>query len=599
MTDTPRKSRLEWSGFAALLRKPVTWLFLCAMMLSWYAGNVVKPTWSVQQQILNTRTDKQGRLFYTYRKKKVFLTAVPPLAQSPLRPAAISGWQTSGKGPRLRDGYARKTVTLQGGKTKEVIVKLRAQRHWGWWSLLPALVAVLLCWLTLEPTSSLFGGILSGALLLGRYDITDAVLLPNLGTKGSAGIILLYLWLLGGLLGIWSRTGAPRAFAEAMTKHFVRGPRSAKLVAWLLGVIFFQGGTISAVLVGTTVKPLADRENISHEELAYIVDSTSSPIASQIAFNAWPGYVQAFIFVPGVVFLATEADRVAFFFKSVPFCFYAIFAVLGTFLLSIDKAPFLGKQMKEAIKRARETGELDAPDANPLSAKELTEDRTAPGYIPHVVDFVVPLLVLLGVAIGTFVVSGSPKVRWAFFAALASAFVLAMGRGMSLAHLMVGFGNGLKSVVQGSVILILAVTIGAISKEAGGGLFLVELLGGSIPYWLLPVALQLLTIVIAFSTGTSWGTYAVAFPLAMPLAWAVAQTQGLAHPMFFMTICFAAVMDGSVYGDQCSPISDTTVLSAMSTGCDLMHHVKTQIPQASLAAGLAAICWTGCVLLFA
>jgi Na+/H+ antiporter NhaC len=436
-------------------------------------------------------------------------------------------------------------------------------------------------------------------LLLGRYDITDAVLLPNLGTKGSAGIILLYLWLLGGLLGIWSRTGAPRAFAEAMTKHFVRGPRSAKLVAWLLGVIFFQGGTISAVLVGTTVKPLADRENISHEELAYIVDSTSSPIASQIAFNAWPGYVQAFIFVPGVVFLATEADRVAFFFKSVPFCFYAIFAVLGTFLLSIDKAPFLGKQMKEAIKRARETGELDAPDANPLSAKELTEDRTAPGYIPHVVDFVVPLLVLLGVAIGTFVVSGSPKVRWAFFAALASAFVLAMGRGMSLAHLMVGFGNGLKSVVQGSVILILAVTIGAISKEAGGGLFLVELLGGSIPYWLLPVALQLLTIVIAFSTGTSWGTYAVAFPLAMPLAWAVAQTQGLAHPMFFMTICFAAVMDGSVYGDQCSPISDTTVLSAMSTGCDLMHHVKTQIPQASLAAGLAAICWTGCVLLFA
>ena len=111
--------------------------------------------------------------------------------------------------------------------------------------------------------------------------------------------------------------------------------------------------------------------------------------------------------------------------------------------------------------------------------------------------------------------------------------------------------------------------------------------------------LQALTIVIAFSTGTSWGTYAVAFPLAMPLAWAVAGANGLAHPEFFLTLCFAAVMDGSVFGDQCSPISDTTVLSSISTGCDLMDHVKTQIPQASMAAGLAAICWTLAALLFA
>jgi Na+/H+ antiporter NhaC len=110
--------------------------------------------------------------------------------------------------------------------------------------------------------------------------------------------------------------------------------------------------------------------------------------------------------------------------------------------------------------------------------------------------------------------------------------------------------------------------------------------------------LQILTIVISFSTGTSWGTYAVAFPLAMPLAWAVSQSAGLDHPRFFMTICFAAVMDGSVSGDQCSPISDTTVLSAMCTGCDLMDHVRTQLPQASVAALLAGVCWTVVTLLF-
>lgn len=142
-------------------------------------------------------------------------------------------------------------------------------------------------------------------------------------------------------------------------------------------------------------------------------------------------------------------------------------------------------------------------------------------------------------------------------------------------------------------------TIGSISKEAGGGIYLVEVLGTSIPFWLLPVILQGITIIIAFSTGTSWGTYAVAFPLAMPLSYALTQHYGLENPEFFMTLCFAAVMDGSVFGDQCSPISDTTVLSSMCTGCDLMDHVKTQIPQASVAAALAAICWTSLAYFFA
>jgi Na+/H+ antiporter NhaC len=351
--------------------------------------------------------------------------------------------------------------------------------------------------------------------------------------------------------------------------------------------------------VGTTVKPLADKERISHEELAYIVDSTASPIASQLAFNAWPGYIQSFIFVAGVSWLATESERVTFFFKSVPFCFYAIFAVLGTFLLSIEKPLFLGKKLRAAMNRARETGDLDAPGSQPLSAKELQATNVPQGYKPHVIDFFLPLAILLGLAIGTFIVFGSPKVRWAFGAAVLIAMALALIRGMSLKNLMEGIGDGFKGVVLGSVILLLAITIGAVSKEAGGGTYLVELLGNRIPYWLLPVTLQVMTMIIAFSTGTSWGTYAVAFPLAMPLAWAVANAQGLDHPQFFMTICFASVMDGSVYGDQCSPISDTTVLSSICTGCDLMDHVKTQIPQASIAAGLAAICWTLVVVLFA
>ncbi len=562
-------------------------VFAIALAVSWIVGINVAPTWTVEQIALDAHVDRDGNLYYIYRGEPAYFHPVP-IEEALLNPERMEG---SRETPEVKKEFVS-VVRMEEGEPRTLYYQLLAKHHWGFWSLLPAVVAVLLCWLTREPVTSLIGGILSGALVLTRYDFTGDVLIPSLATTSSAGVLLLYLWLLGGLMGIWSRTGAAQAFAELMTERFVRGPRSAKLVSWMLGVIFFQGGTVSTVLVGTTVKPIADTEKVSHEELAYIVDSTASPIASQLAFNAWPGYVQAFIFVSGVGFLATETDRIAFFFQSVPFCFYAIFAVLGTFLLSIERPLFLGKRLKAAMDRSRATGQLDAEGANPLSAKELQGSNVPEGYTPHVMEFFLPLISLIGIAVGTFIVSGSPNVQWAFGTALVLAAGMALAKGMSLKDLVAGFHDGLKGVVLGSVILLLAITIGGINKETGGGIFLVEQLGEAIPYFLLPVLLQIMTMVIAFSTGTSWGTYAVAFPLAMPLAWAVAGAHGLSHPELFMTLCFAAVMDGSVYGDQCSPISDTTVLSSMCTGCDLMDHVKTQIPQASIAAFLAAVCWT-------
>ncbi len=566
-------------------------IFALALIASLAVGAYVAPTWTVEQVALDVHQDGDGRLYYIYRAAPVYLENVVLLQDARLNPDRV---RASDRAPEITEEFVY-ADTPSGRK----YAQLSAKRHWRIWSLLPAVVAVLLCWVTREPVTSLLGGIVAGAFILGRYDITGDVLIPSLATSGAAGILVLYLWFLGGLMGIWSRTGAAQAFAELMTRRVVRGPKTAKLVAWFLGVIFFQGGTVSTVLVGTTVKPIADKEKVSHEELAYIVDSTASPIASQLAFNAWPGYVQAFIFVSGVSFLATEADRIIFFFKSVPFCFYAIFAVLGTFLLSIERPLFLGRRLRVAMRRARTTGVLDGEDAEPLSARELQGSNVPEGYRPHVLEFFIPLGLLIGTAIGTFIVKGSPNVLWAFGLALLSAAGMALAKGMSLKDLLLGFQDGIKGVVLGSVILLLAITIGGVSKETGGGIYLVEILGSHIPYWALPVMLQVLTMIIAFSTGTSWGTYAVAFPLAMPLAWAVAGSAGLSHPELFMTLCFAAVMDGSVYGDQCSPISDTTVLSSMCTGCDLMDHVKTQIPQATVAAGCAAVCWTFVSLLTA
>ncbi len=598
MSDSPTSSTAK--RLSPNLRRyanPALIFFLIAIACAFFVGQFGSPTWTVEEISLDVSKDDDGQLFVVRRGAPVYLTDVVPYDESDICPKRVAQCNAQGTKPEITQQFVVAERSIEG-KPTTVYFELLAKSHWGWWSLLPAAVAVALCWITREPLVSLFGGIVVGAFLLGYYDIANEVLVKNLATENAAGVLLLYLWLLGGLLGVWSRTGAAQAFADLMTEKFVRGPRTAKLVAWGLGIIFFQGGTVSTVLVGTTVKPLADKERVSHEELAYIVDSTASPIASQLAFNAWPGYVQAFIFVAGVPWLATEADRIVFFFKSVPFCFYAIFAVTFTFLLSIEKTPFVGGRMRKAIRRSRETGQLDAPGAEPLSAKELHASHVPPGYAPSSIEFFLPLFLLIGIAIGTFIFSGTPKVRWAFGAALMLAMGMALVRGMRLKDLMDGLGDGLKGVVLGSVILLLAVTIGNISKEAGGGKFLVDLLGGQIPYWALPVMLQLMTIIIAFSTGTSWGTYAVAFPLAMPLAYAVAMDANLAHPQFFMTICFAAVMDGSVSGDQCSPISDTTVLSSMCTGCDLMDHVRTQIPQASIAAFLAAICWTTVTVLF-
>ena len=565
------------------------------LLASLYVAAKVDVHWIEQKTVYNTYSNNAGELVYIYKGQETLVGEVTPYLKSPLRQEALS----SVKGrPELERQWIVETIS-QNGIEQTQYALLEAKFHFGFWSLLPAIIAIGLCLVTKEALTALFSGVVVGAFMLGRFDITDTVLLPSLGSKSAAGIILLYLWLLGGLMGIWSRTGAAQAFAEYMTRHFVKGPKSVKFVSWLMGVIFFQGGTISVVLVGTIVKPVADQQKVSHEELSYIVDSTASPIASVLAFNAWPIYVQAFLFVPGVAFLATEADRLKFFFDSVGFSFYGILAVLGTLLLSFGITRFAGPGIRKAHERARTTGQLDAPDARPMSAKELHVSQVPEGYKTHVLEFFLPLTLLIGTAVGTFIYMGSPKVNWAFGIALLVSILVALCKGMRLGDVVEGIGDGLKGVVFGSVILVLAVTIGAISREIGAGSYMVEMLGDKIPYIALPVALQLLTMIIAFSTGTSWGTYAIAFPLSMPLAWSVVQANDLANPELFMSVCFATVLNGSVYGDQCSPISDTTILSSMTTGCDLTDHVKTQIVPASYAAALAAILWTATVAFFA
>ena len=574
--------------------KPASVVLILGLSLSLYVNFYVPPTWVEQKSTFQVTENEKGEKFYVQGDKKKIINNAIPYAESLLNQKSLNALKAT---PELKEQWVVESIVIEEESLSRYSL-LEAKFHFGIWSLLPAFLAISLCLITKEPLTALFCGILSASLMLGRFDITNDVLIPNMATTGSAGVILLYLWLLGGLMGVWSKTGAAQAFANYMTKHFVRGPRSAKLVAWSLGVLFFQGGTVSTVLVGTAVKSVADKENVSHEELSYIVDSTAAPIAIVIAFNAWPAYIQALIFVPGVTFLSTETERMQFFFSSIPYSFYSIIAVIGTLLLSLNITRFSGKGIKEAQKRAQEQGLLDAIGSKPLISKEFHTSSVPSGYKPNVLEFIVPLSLLILVAISTYLCMGTPQVHWAFSAALILSALIALLKGMHLSNLIEGFGDGLKGVVVASILIILAITIGTLNKEIGGGLYLIEMLGSFLPFWILPVSLQVLTMIIAFSTGSSWGTYAVSFPLAMPLAWAVCQSNSIAHPELFMTICFTAVLNGSIFGDQCSPISDTTILSATATGCDLMDHVKTQFIPAIFAATLAGALWTIIALFF-
>ncbi len=457
--------------------------------------------------------------------------------------------------------------------------------HIGFWSLLPAISTLALVFITREVVSSLLIGIVVGGLVSHQANIISDFLIPAIGSPSYALILVVYLWALGGLIGLWTRTGGARAFAEWAGARIVRGPKSARFFAWLMGVVFHQGGTISTILAGTTVRPLTDANRVSHEEVTYIVDSTASPVASVIPFNAWPLYVGGLVIGTTPLFM-NEAEAVQFFFRSIPFNFYGIFAVLSTLLFSLGLLPWTGRKMKAAAERARETGQLDAPGAKPLASAELTEMKIPEDYNSGVIDFALPMGTLLGVAIIPYFFTGSVMIAEAFGLAVVVAFALALMKGMTLAKAMDGFIDGCKGVTIGAVILGLAVTLGYVSGQLGTAAYIVETTSGLIVPTLLPAILMLICVVVAFSIGSSWGTYAVVFPIAMPLAFAINPDPT------YVSLAFGAVLGGAVFGDQCSPISDTTILSALACGGDLMDHVTTQLPMAVAAGTLAAIAST-------
>lgn len=510
---------------------------------------------------------------------------------------------------KFRDPKLRKKI-VQGFLLSFVIVVIALyfsdgfilqNGHFGFWSVTPPILAIFLAFYTGEVASSLFMGICLGAVISGKINVVQDFLIPSIGTESFALILLVYLWALGGLIGIWTRTGGAEKFAHWASRKLVKGPVSAKVFTWFMGVIFHQGGTISTILTGATVRPVADKHRVSHEELSYVVDSTASPIATIIPFNVWPIYVAGLVLGSHALFETTQ-DGISFFIAAIPFNFYAIFSIILTLLFSWEKLPWIpGKRMRKAIKRARKHGKLDRDNAIPMSAEELTLQKIPEGYTPGLIDFFGPIGILLSVAIIPFLYTffildlgneSTLLIAEAFALAVLAGIVIALAKGMKLQDAIDGFIDGCKGVTIGAIILAFAVTLKEVADAVGTAAYVVEVVGTIINPIILPGILMAFCMLIAFSTGTSWGTYAVVFPVAIPLAWAV-----IPDP-FYLTLCFSAVIGGSVFGDQCSPISDTTILSSLATGCDLMDHVKTQFPLALTAGSLAVILYSGIVFFY-
>jgi len=451
---------------------------------------------------------------------------------------------------------------LYAGKLDPALVQ--QQQHYGILSLVPALATLLICFVTRNVIFALFMGVVLGGLVTGQYNIVQNFLIPSIGTTRFAEILLVYLWALGGLLGLWNRNGGAYHFAE-----------------------------ISTVLTGTTVRPVADREKVAHEELAYVVDSTASPVATIIPFNVWPVYVAGLIAIPSMShFIADNDAAITLFFRAIPFNFYGWIAVTFTLLFALNKLPFIGKKMRAARTRAIETGELDGPEAEPMLSKELVTLNVPEGYQPSMLDFFFPIMVLLGVCIIPYFLHGTLMIFEAFGLAVVSAMLLSIIRGMKVSDAFDGLIEGIKGVTVGAIILALAVTLAKVSETLGASAFVIEYTSEfltTVPF-VLPGLLMIICMIVSFSVGSSWGTYAVIFPIALPLVYAISPDA------MFMVLAFGAIMGGAVFGDQCSPISDTTILSSLACGSDLMDHVYTQLPLALTAAGISIALYTAAAL---
>ena len=473
----------------------------------------------------------------------------------------------------------------------------------------PSVLAVGLAFVTRDIYLSLFLGAFSGALLLhggnpwtGFHDLLIGRLIPSLMDRWNISVLIFTL-MMGGFAEVLTRNGGMTALSQRVMGQS-RSPRRAGLGAYLMGWLVFFDGLASSVLVGKSMRPIADRAGLSREKLSFIVDSTSAPVAGLSLLSTWVAYEMSVIRQgltnTGDAVLADSVAPFSWLVLSLPFRFYNWFMLLLVFLL---------------IWFMRDWGPMLAAEKASRSKPRLAAEPAAKAAIgSHSALALVPLAVLvLGVFGGLFISGGGLKQTFTFAhlveamgkADAAAVFVLATALATAVALALTAlwrgtpsgpepresgthaFLHGLQQMFLPTLILVFAWMLNSVIKELGAASYLVALLGDRLPSAWLPALVFVLASFISFSTGTSWGTMAIVMPLAIPLAvkFTAFQAGMTESPILVATV--GAVLAGAVFGDHCSPISDTTIVSAFSSDCDVMAHVRTQLPYALAAAGIA------------
>jgi len=473
----------------------------------------------------------------------------------------------------------------------------------------PSVLAVGLAFLTRDIYVSLFTGAFAGAVLLhggnpwaAFLDLFLQRLIPALADRWNLSVLLFTL-LMGGFVEVLNRNGG-MASVSARVLGRTGGARRVALGAYGLGWGVFFDGLANAMLIGRTLRPLADRARLSREKLAFIVDSTSSPIAGLALLSTWVAYEMSVIRegFANATDGASGVEPFAWLVRSLPFRFYNLFMLLLVFLviwLMRDWGPMHAAETKARSQAAREV-ERDGDSGIPASMALA----------------LVPLAALIVGVVGGLFADGGGLTRPFTFASLveafgaadaATVFVIATAGASALAMAMTvlwrrialdeggpgdsrrAFFDGMQRMFLPALILVFAWMLNSVTKELGTAAWLVSLLGDHLPSGLLPALIFLLAAMVSFSTGTSWGTMAIVMPLSIPLAVGLGDAAAVGPSSSILAGTIGAVLAGAVFGDHCSPISDTTVVSAFSCDCDVMAHVRTQMPYAVAAAVVAVV----------
>lgn len=448
-----------------------------------------------------------------------------------------------------------------------------------WLSLLPPVLAIAVALLTKQVYLSLLAGIWLGCTILsggnpilGLRDTIQSIV--NVFQSESNTRTLLFSALIGSLIALTQRSGGVVGFIEWVTgAGYVRTPRAARIMASLLGLGVFIESSLTCLVCGAVSRPLFDRFKISREKLAYICDSTSAPVCILIPFNGWGALILGILAAQGV----DQPLRVLL--GSIPFNFYALLAVVLVFYIAWTDRDW--GPMAKAERRAREQGKLLRDGATPMVSADVLALKTKKGVVPRARNMIIPMVsMLLMMPVSLYITgngnlldgSGSTAVLWSVLFAIAVAGVLYwLGGILNLGELVELTLQGVAGLVPLVGVLTLAFAIGATISQLGAGLYMAQLAQGLVSPTLIPAILFIMSGVIAFSTGTSWGTFAIMLPIGLPMV----GTLGID-----LNLTVAAVLAGGIFGDHCSPISDTTIVSSMAAASDHIDHVNTQLPYA-------------------